>query len=67
MPDPYSEGASVLIKIRTSREFFQCHATVAHSTPGIGMGLEFNKVSPPFQVVLQEWLAHAQQGVETRQ
>jgi hypothetical protein len=65
MPDPFSKGASVLVKIRTNREFFQCRAAVAHSTPGIGMGLDFDKVSPPFQRVLQEWLAHAQQSVET--
>jgi hypothetical protein len=56
MPDPFSKGASVLLKIRTEREFFQCHAPVAHSTSGIGMSLEFDEVSPPFQIVLQEWL-----------
>ena len=66
MPDPFSKGASVLVKIRTNREFFQCRATVAHSTHGIGMGLEFNIVSPPFQIVLQEWLLHTLQYTEIR-
>jgi PilZ domain len=66
MPDPFSKGASVLVKIRTNREFFQCRATVAHSTPGVGMGLEFHIVSPPFQIVLQEWLLHTLQYTEIR-
>src|SRR5258708_6954045 len=66
MPEPFSKGASVLVKIRTNREFFQCRATVAHSTPGIGMGLEFNAVSPPFQIVFQGWLLHALQYIEIR-
>jgi hypothetical protein len=66
MPDPFSKGASVLVKIRTNREFFQCRATIAHSTPGVGMGLEFHIVSPPFQIVLQEWLLHTLQYTEIR-
>jgi hypothetical protein len=66
MPDPFSKGASVLVKIRTNREFFQCRATVAHSTHGIGMGLEFDIVSQPFQIVLQGWLLHALQYTEIR-
>jgi hypothetical protein len=65
MPDPFVKGVSVLVKIRTNREFFQCDATVAHAISGIGMGVEFEKVSPPFQIVLQEWLVKLQ-CVETR-
>jgi hypothetical protein len=64
MPDPFSKGASVLLKIRTTRKFFQCQVTVVHSTIGIGMGVEFDQVSPPFQIVLQDWLLHAVRGVE---
>jgi hypothetical protein len=56
MPDPFTKGSSVLVKIRTERKFFQCHATVAYSGCGLGMLLEFNSLSPPFRVVLQEWL-----------
>jgi hypothetical protein len=63
MADPFSKGASVVLKIRTNREFFQCHATVAHSSFGIGMGVEFDKVSRPFQIVLQQWLLDALQGI----
>ena len=59
MTNPFSKQASVLIKIRTSTEFFQCHATVAHSTHGIGMGVRFCDISPPFLLVLQEWLMAA--------
>jgi len=65
MPEPFSKGASILVKIRTNREFFQCTATVAHCAPGIGMGVEFDKVSPPFQNVLQGWLLSALQGRNT--
>jgi len=59
MTNPFSKHASVLIKIRTSTEFFQCHATVAHSTHGIGMGVMFRDITPPFLLVLQEWLVTA--------
>ncbi len=59
MPDPFSKGESILVKIRTKTEFFQSHATVAHSTHGIGMGARFHEVSPPFLLVLQGWLANA--------
>ena len=66
MPEPFSKGASIIVKIRTNREYFQCTARVAHSTSGVGMGVEFDKVSPPFQNVLQGWLLNALQGIGTR-
>ena len=56
MPDPFSKGAVILVKIRTEAEFFQCNATVVHSKDGLGMGVEFQNMSPAFRVVLQEWL-----------
>src|ERR1700688_5057992 len=56
MLHPFSKGASLLLKIRTETEFFQCPATVVHSTFGIGMGVEFREVSPRFLTVLQGWL-----------
>jgi hypothetical protein len=55
LPDLFPQDASVLVKIRTQREFFQCRATVAHSGPH-GMGVEFHEIGPPFLIVLQEWL-----------
>jgi PAS domain S-box-containing protein len=61
MPDPFSKGAVVRIKIRTEIEFFQANATVAHATHGLGMGVMFHAVSPPFLIVLQYWLSEAQQ------
>jgi len=61
MPEPLSKGASVRIKIRTDIEFFLADATVAHSTHGLGMGVMFHAVSPPFLIVLQHWLSEAQQ------
>lgn len=56
MPDPFSKGAVILVKIRTQKEFFQSNATVAHSTHEVGMGIEFSSMIPAFRTVLQEWL-----------
>jgi hypothetical protein len=66
MPNPFSKGASIRIKISTrstQREFFQADATVAHSTYGLGMGVMFHAVSPPFLIVLQQWLSQAQKEI----
>jgi hypothetical protein len=63
MPDPFSKGASVLVKISTNTEFIQSWARVAHSTFGIGMGVEFDDVSRPFQIVVERWLFGAMQEV----
>jgi len=60
LPGPFSKGASIRIKIRTQKEFFQADATVAHSTHGLGMGVMFQAVSPRFLIVLREWLFEAQ-------
>ena len=57
MPDPFSKGVVILVKIRTQTEFFQCNATVAHSTHEVGMGIEFSSMIPAFRTVLQEWLS----------
>ncbi len=56
-PDPFSRGASILVKIRTQTEFFEFPATVVHSSFGVGMAVEFREVSPRFLIVLQEWLS----------
>jgi hypothetical protein len=58
LPDLFQRGASVLVTIRTKRGFFQCRATVAHSSPH-GMEVRFREISPPFLIVLQEWLLEA--------
>jgi hypothetical protein len=58
LPDFFPEGASVRVTIRTKTAFFQCAATVAHSSPQ-GMGVQFHEISPPFLIVLQEWLLEA--------
>lgn len=59
MANPFPKHTAVLIKIRTNREFFQCQATVAHSTQGSGTGVTFRNISPPFLHVLQRWLQEA--------
>jgi hypothetical protein len=66
MPNPYSKSASIRIKMSTQStqsEFFQAAATVAHSTCGLGMGVMFHAVSPPFLMVLQQWLSQAQKEI----
>jgi CheY-like chemotaxis protein len=65
-PNPFSKSASIRIKMsteNTQREFFQADATVAHSTYGLGMGVMFHAVSPPFLIVLQQWLSYAQKEI----
>ena len=59
MAHPFSKRSTVLIKIRTATEFFQCYATVAHATHGVGMGVQFRDISPPFLHILQSWLLAA--------
>jgi len=66
MPNPFSKSASIQIRISTQstqREFFQADATVARSTYGLGMGVMFRAVSPPFLIVLQQWLSQAQKEI----
>ncbi len=60
LPDLFQQGASVLVKIHTKREFFKCQATVADSSPH-GIEVKFRDISPPFLIVLQEWLLEAMQ------
>jgi hypothetical protein len=67
MSNPLSEGASILLKIRTKTEFFQCHATVVHSNQSHGIGVVFRDVSPPFRTVLQAWLLEAMRETSTHQ
>src|ERR1700740_323824 len=55
LPDVFPVGASVRVTIRTKTAFFQCAATVAYSSPQ-GMGVKFREISPPFLIVLEEWL-----------
>jgi hypothetical protein len=62
MPNPFSKGASIFVKIRTDIEFFQSRATVAHSADGVGMTVLFNEVSPPFMLVLQGWILGGMHG-----
>ena len=59
MSDGFLSGASVLVKIRTETEFFQCQATVTHANSGIGMAVLFREISPPFQLVLLQWISAA--------
>jgi hypothetical protein len=55
--NPSSKGAHVLVKIY--HKFFQAQAVVTHSTQGVGMGVEFQRINRPFLIVLQDWLLEA--------
>jgi hypothetical protein len=59
MPNPFSAGASIYVKIRTDIEFFQSRARVAHSAEGLGMTVMLYEVSPPFFLILQGWVLEA--------
>lgn len=63
LPNPFSKSAPILIKIRTKTEFFQCRGTVVRCEEGLGMGVTFVEISPPFLNVLQGWLLNALQHV----
>lgn len=56
MPNPFPKHAKILITISTVVSVFRCEGSVAHSTPGIGMGVTFCNILPASQAVLQEWL-----------
>ena len=62
MPNPFPKGESIFVKIRTEIEFFQSRATVSHSAEGLGMTVLFHDVSPPFLLVLQNWVLDAMHG-----
>jgi len=62
MPNPFSKGASIFVKIRTDIEFFQSRATVAYSANGLGMTVLLNEVSPPLLLVLQGWILDGMHG-----
>ena len=66
MPNPFSKSASIRIKISTQsmqRECFQADATVVHSIYGLGMGVMFKAIRPPFLIVLEQWLSQAQKEI----
>ena len=50
MPNPFSKGASIFVKIRTNIEFFQSGATVAHSTEGVGMTVDSSSTKDGLRV-----------------
>ena len=66
LASPFPRGALLLIRIRTKTAFFQSYATVAHSTPGLGIGITFKNTAPPFRIVLQNWLTQALQEAGQR-
>ena len=58
----FPKGASLGVKVFTSKEFFEAHATVIFSRPEHGMGLMFREVKPYYVGVLRRWLLSAMMG-----
>lgn len=67
MPEPFSEGCEVTVRITTESELFECDAVVSRVTHGIGMGLRFHTIAPRFRRVLESWLNAAEAGPATGQ
>jgi len=65
MPEPFSEGFEVTVRLTTESEVFECDAVVSRVTHGIGMGLRFHTIEPRFRRVLESWLGAAQAGPAT--
>ena len=62
LPEPFSEGSEVTVRITTENDLFECGAVVSRATHGIGMGLRFHAIEPRFRRVLESWLAASQSG-----
>jgi hypothetical protein len=60
MASPLPERASLLIKVSAGKAVFQARGLVIYSDPNTGSGVEFQRVEPPYQALLEEWLLEAQ-------
>ena len=54
--NPLVGGTAVGLKIHTESHVFEAPAKVVYSVPNLGMGLQFGKMLPKAQDVLQNWL-----------
>jgi hypothetical protein len=52
----FSIGSEVSVKIHTPTEYFECPATVAHST-ATDLGVTFHNVGPVYFTVLRRWIS----------
>ncbi|HTZ74432.1 MAG TPA: PilZ domain-containing protein [Candidatus Aquilonibacter sp.] len=54
---PWAAGTKVRIRISHMGASFAALATVAHTQPGIGMGIAFTRIGPNEQALLDSWIA----------
>src|SRR5437899_12662522 len=56
MLNPFARGTTVQVRLTREKKSFDAEGTVAHSQPGLGMGVAFTAVSPDQLEVLRKWL-----------
>jgi PilZ domain len=59
MHSPVPEGSTLLIKVSAGKTVFQARGHVIYSDPNEGSGVEFQRVEPAYQAILEEWLLEA--------
>ncbi len=56
MLNPFARGTTVQVRLTREKKSFEAEGTVAHSQPGMGMGVAFTAISPDQLEVLRNWL-----------
>ena len=54
--NPIPRGSQVRLRITHHEEVFEAIGRVVYMSPGLGMGIAFEKVEPAQQALLQRWL-----------
>ncbi len=57
--NPFSAGTQLKVRLTHHEKTFEALGTVAHSKPGMGMGVAFTRVEPDQKAVLENWLAES--------
>ena len=60
MSNPLPEQSALTIKVTAGTTVFEAHGRVVYSGPNTGSGVEFQRVEPRYQAILEEWLLEAQ-------
>lgn len=59
MTSPLMKGTEITIHVSVGTSLFQAVGRVVNRQPNRGVGVEFEKVEPPSQAVLEAWLLEA--------
>ncbi len=57
--NPFAAGAHVRLRITHRERTFEALGRVAHSQPGMGMGIAFTRIEPDQKALLEKWLAES--------